>query len=147
MNCEYSELYRPVNFDEDDVVEFMEDALTIAFDIPIVWASILLTNFGSRKLLQIPCPPSKPANAFQLLTTESRERQPLWSFQSYLFEESDPYYFEMYEFTESEELARSAYHEHIVLKYTFDEFRERLIEHFGTQNVLIGMFRYLWHSK
>lgn len=69
------------------------------------------------------------ANYYQWLTSKTRERDPILSMYSFLFENSEPYYNERYEFSPKEKEIRKRFYEYLRTNYkNADEYIKRVAD-------------------
>lgn len=117
----------------------MSDALFVLFDIPLHdSASTLLRNFLGRDLCHMPIfQKASNCNYYQFLLEKTKEREPILSLYSYLFENREPYYNESYYFTPEELIARSKYYEYLKERYPEpDDFKTYFNFILGDNNVV-----------
>lgn len=131
------DLLLPVIHTDDNhkhVFDNLMDALMLAFDVPKE-ATTTRYEFGNRDLLWVPdVSVNFNCNYYQLASFESSERHPVKSILSYLFDKSEPYYNDPYDFSEKEKADRKLFYNHLKSKYKDAETYIQRVKIFLFQN-------------
>lgn len=124
---QYPELLLSPDYDKDDnnkQFHHFAHALQIGFDIPYNLGDAraspmtgIMHDITNLDLLWRPETKERSVNYYHWMTRDTREREPIWSMYSYLFEKYDPWHYDEFSLTEKEKQALKEFYKFIKNKY------------------------------